>query len=255
MPFFPQFSNLFVPPYIQPSGPTPINPDNIAGLTLWLKSDTGVTYDGSDYVSLWQDQSGNGNDATGNIDGGTAPIRTANVINGYPSIQFDKSGQFLSLASAIGGTEFTLLAVIRNNDASTGCMFFWTTDSNYGRYIGIITASSYNADGRNRVTFAQGDNGSGNSGVLAFSNGAANNNFIIASCKQNGGGFAYLNGSGGTLGVGSFSASNTFDLIGGYAYGYEIDGDVVEVIAYDTALSTSNQEGIEAYLNNKYLIY
>ena len=34
------------------------------GMALWLKADAGVTKDGNNKVSVWTDQSGNGNDAT-----------------------------------------------------------------------------------------------------------------------------------------------------------------------------------------------
>jgi len=39
MPFFPQFSNLFVAPFV----PSAFSPADIAGLSLWLKADAGLT--------------------------------------------------------------------------------------------------------------------------------------------------------------------------------------------------------------------
>jgi len=55
--------------------PIPI-PTN--GLSLWLKSNTGVTLDGSD-VTGWADQSGNGNDVN---DVANMPMLVNNIING-----------------------------------------------------------------------------------------------------------------------------------------------------------------------------
>ena len=41
----------------------PFSPIDIAGISLWLKADAGVTVDG-DFVTAWADQSGSGNNAT-----------------------------------------------------------------------------------------------------------------------------------------------------------------------------------------------
>ena len=46
-------------PSVTPEPTIPIT----SGLTVWLKSDIGITKDGSNYVSQWNDQSGNGKDS------------------------------------------------------------------------------------------------------------------------------------------------------------------------------------------------
>lgn len=63
-------------------------PLDIAGCVLWLRSDLGVTKDGSNLVSLWADQSGNGNDFSQNTDA-SKPVWTADVGNGLPGLTFD----------------------------------------------------------------------------------------------------------------------------------------------------------------------
>jgi hypothetical protein len=50
--------------YTPVSSATPFSPSDLDSLVLWLKADAGVTKDGSNYVSSWADQSGNGNNAT-----------------------------------------------------------------------------------------------------------------------------------------------------------------------------------------------
>ena len=42
----------------------PFSPIDIAGISLWLKADAGVTVDGNDFVTAWADQSGNGNNCS-----------------------------------------------------------------------------------------------------------------------------------------------------------------------------------------------
>jgi hypothetical protein len=135
-------------------------------------------------------------------------------------------------------------------------MFLWSTDENYAKYIGVLTDVGYNADARNKFVLSEADAGGGGEGsVLAWSSASANNNFFIGTATQNGNGKAYLNGAGGTDSLGTFIESNTFDLIGGYGYGYELDGDVAEIIAYNRVLTTPERQQVEAYLNDKYEIY
>ena len=91
--------------------------------------------------------------------------------------------------------------------------------------------------------------------IIAWSSTAVNNNYFIGTAIQNGGGKAYSNGAGGTDSLGTFAESNTFNLIGGYGFGYELDGDVAEIIAYNRAVTSTERQQIEAYLNAKYAIY
>ena len=238
-------------PLISGGGSSPVIPP--AGLSLWLKADAGVTLSGSD-VTSWADQSGNGNNASSAA--GTRPTLVSNTLNSKPILRFNGTGQQMSLTSSIGGTEYTIVIVCKNNDNELGSMFLWTTDENYGLYIGVLTDETFNEDARNKFLLSEADAGGGGEGsVLAWSSASANNNFFIGTATQNGGGKAYLNGAGGTNSLGTFSASNLFNLIGGYGFGYELDGDVAEIIAYNRVLTTPERQQVEQYLNSKYQIY
>jgi len=229
------------------------NINNLFLPQLWLKADAGVTLSGSD-VTAWADQSGNGNNA--NSSPGTRPTFVSNTLNAKPVLRFDGTGQKMALTSSIGGTKYSIFIVCKNNDNTNGSMFFWSTDNNFAKYIAVSTDINYNENARNKFILSQSDTGGGGEGsVLAWSSASANNNFFIGTAMQNGGGKAYLNSSGGTNSEGTFNASNTFDLIGGYGFGYELDGDVAEIIAYNRALSDSERQQVEGYLNAKYAIY
>jgi hypothetical protein len=223
-----------------------------AGLSLWLKADAGVTLSGSN-VTAWADQSGNGNNASSSI--GTRPTLVSNTLNSKPVLRFDGAGQQMALTSSIGGTEYSIFIVCKNNDNTNGSMFFWATDENYGKYIAVITDENFNASARNKFLLSEADAGAGGEGsVIAWSSASANNDFFIGTATQNGGGKAYLNGYGGTDSLGTFEQSNTFDLIGGYGFGYELDGDVAEIIAYNRVLTTPERQQVEAYLLSKYAL-
>ena len=229
------------------------SPANLSGLSLWLKADAGVTLSGSD-VTAWADQSGNGNNASSTP--GTRPTLVSNTLNAKPVLRFDGAGQKMALTSSIGGTAYTILIVCKNNDNTNGSMFFWTTEEIFGRYIASITSTSYNASARNKFILSENDAGGGEGdSIIAWSSTAVNNNYFIGTAIQNGGGKAYSNGSGGNDSLGTFAGSNTFDLIGGYDFGYELDGDVAEIIAYNRAVTTPERQQVEGYLNTKYAIY
>lgn len=65
-----------------------VGPLGIAGCVLWLRADLGVTKDGSDKVSQWDDQSGNGNSFSAT---GTSRPTWQATGGGYavPVLQFD----------------------------------------------------------------------------------------------------------------------------------------------------------------------
>lgn len=235
------------------SGGAPFSPADLSGLSLWLKSDAGVTLSGSD-VTAWADQSGNGNNASSSI--GTRPTFVSNILNAKPVLRFDGAGQKMALTASIGGTEYSIFIVCKNNDNTDGSMFLWSTDENFGKYIASITSEAYNASAVNKFILSESDAGGGEGdSIIAWSSTAVNNNYFIGTATQNGGGKAYSNGSGGTDSLGTFIASNTFDLIGGYGFGYELDGDVAEIISYNRAVTTVERQQVEAYLNTKYAIY
>ena len=234
-------------------GGAPFSPADISGLSLWLKADAGVTLSGSD-VTAWADQSGNGNNASSEEE--TRPTLVSNTLNAKPVLRFDGAGQKMAITSSIGGTAYSIFIVCKNNDNENGSMFFWSTDNNFGKYIASITSETYNASARNKFILSQNDAGSGEGeSIIAWSSTAVNNNYFIGTATQNGGGKAYSNGSGGADSLGAFSASNTFNLIGGYGFGYELDGDVAEIISYNRAVTTPERQQVEAYLNTKYAIY
>jgi len=221
-----------------------------AGLSLWLKADAGVTLSGSD-VTAWADQSGNDNNASS--EEGTRPTFVSNTLNSKPVLRFDGAGQQMALTSSIGGTEYSIFIVCKNNDNTNGSMFFWSTDENYGKYIASITSGAYNASARNRFILSENDAGSGEGeSIIAWSSAEVFNSYFVGTATQNGGGKAYSYGSGGTDSLGTFVASNTFDLIGGYEFGYELDGDVAEIISYNRAVTTPERQQVESYLTNKY---
>lgn len=87
---------------------------------LWLKADKGVVLNGV-HVTAWQDQSGNGNDAsqTGVIS--AQPILLSNWKNGLPAVYFDGNDVMQINSTLIGttnGQAFTMAIVHQFDDLS-----------------------------------------------------------------------------------------------------------------------------------------
>ena len=86
------------------------------GLQLWLRSDVGITVDGSGFVHTWADQSGKGNDFTrDSANAGPALIAGAGP-GGADVLRFDGVDDVLrSQALLVAGksvTVFTVIAVL-----------------------------------------------------------------------------------------------------------------------------------------------
>ncbi len=83
--------------------PVPLTVNN--GLQLWLKADAGVTADASGSISVWADQSPNGNNASQDNALATPPVSfqpmlVANALNGKPVIHFDGVDDFMQIPNA-----------------------------------------------------------------------------------------------------------------------------------------------------------
>src|SRR5205823_5514890 len=84
-------------------------PVPLAGMTLWLRADRGVT-SGQSGVTAWADQSGAGHDF---VPAGGSPDLVADVLNHRPIIRFNGTDDRLrSTSQLITGNQFTIFTVL-----------------------------------------------------------------------------------------------------------------------------------------------
>ena len=215
------------------------------GLVVHLESDLNVTTNGGN-VGGWLDQSGNGNDLTA---GGDPQLVAAATPSGQPAIVFDGSGDYLARVASLnnlpaGGADRSMFVVARYRSNGYGGIAYGPSAPSCGRVFGLIVD---------------------NTGDLAVQRWCGD---YKTSVPGNGAGWllqtAVLDGASliqykdGEL-IGSSSAS--FDtVLDRFAIGEEIDGspdlamDVAAVLVYDRALSAVERAGVEAYLQQKYLL-
>lgn len=224
-------------------GGAAFKPTDVPGCVLWLESDTGITADHSppqdgDKVSAWADQSITGTSAT---QGTSAymPLFKTNQKNGYPSIRFDGSNDFLSTGAFTLHTA-DIYWVIKNIVYSQDHTFcdglsdtMWVTQRPldpyirqlggvYGNYTDIMPAGSW---------------------VLLQSKFAA--------------GSSLLRVNGGTAVTSSLWAVYPDGLIIGSQSGgtWAANIEICGLIAYSAGISDSDRTKVQDYLNNKYIIY
>ena len=107
------------------------SPADVSGLTLWLDASEGITKDGSNLVSQWDDQSGNSNNV---VQATTAnkPTWVDSTLNGLPVIRFDGSNDDLSKSTFAGGAisqAFYIFVVIKPAVGGSGAQYNWDNAS------------------------------------------------------------------------------------------------------------------------------
>ena len=226
-------------------------------LGLWLRADKGVVLNGTT-VSQWNDQSGNGNNAIQ----GTAnaqPLYVENVLNGLPTLRFDGGNDLMNITTNLmnGISAYTCFSVIKytyntNNTLISGNLAGGNSES-FLNYAYIFAANTLygNLTLRNGMGYIENDcytnfnvlsqnfngNGTGNSGKLKIYKNGTNLSLT------------YL----GT--VPSTTLANTSLLIGREVPNNNwMNGDIAEIIFYNSALSDYNRQQVEKYLSSKYNI-
>jgi len=236
------------------------------GMLLWLRADAGVTQTGNK-TSAWTSQGGNATTANQTV-AGSQPAYVANALNGKPVIRFDGVDDCLNFAGVPvnGLTGMTIFMVAANRSAQApsthadASAIFWTES---GGSWGTVYLSPYQASVRYRFGTTQNQSAAYPTCTRSTSNGGLiGGNFSISSVTHNGtseslfvNGVAAFNqtgklatiaacGSNGYLGRGNASTANSTQ--------YFYDGDIAEVIVYNRAVSDTERQTVEAYLNNKY---
>ena len=226
---------------------------DIAGLQLWLDADDSdtITLNGST-VSQWDDKSGNGY----HVSQGTAsnqPTYVTAVLNSKNIVRFDGVNDIISNSSAqpvAGSSSRTIFYVFSCNSAVGGnvnnvdyALYFGTANPALGGVIalsqelGIRVNSGYrifnqsNEDGSHAIISAVQD-GTNVSNYSMWKNGSALSATSTNSRELNTGAGIY---------IGAHAASVNFH-----------NGDIAEIIVYNSALSTSDRESVESYLSTKW---
>jgi hypothetical protein len=227
----------------------PFNPSSIAGLQLWLKADT-LTYADGDPVTLFNDQSGQGNSPSAT--GTACPTFKTGIINGKSVVRYDGSttrlmgcvpGAFGSLGAM---TLFFVLRPIATGGPAHQFFFCVSRTSNgwnialntsgqiewwYSNLGGLVTSTTSNAD-NTPVLLALSHDPAGSPKTTFYRNGTADGTDNNAKAADGVSGY-YLGGC---------------NTIPADVY----HGDIAEVLVYDSALSSTDRGNVTTYLKSRW---
>lgn len=226
------------------------------GAALLLESDAGITTDGSNRVTGWLDQSGNGHHASQAVEGGR-PLLVNNVLNGLPALRFDGSTDFLGVAGqVITSQQFSIFAVV-NDTETTG--LYREVFSNWdpaNTTTSVFLGSRFVNPSliRTRFTDQMGGAADGQAGVGVLDDPTSH--FIFTGISGASDALIYQDQAliaqeGGPL---SARILNTPYVIGrqGALNGEHWQGDIAALIVYDRELSAAERGQVWNYLGVKY---
>ena len=232
-------------------------PSDFSDLVVWLRADSGVTFDiPTKQVSAWADKSGQ-NNSVAQATSSKQPLRYGyGGINDKEYIGFDgTSDTFTSNVNSPIGTDFTIFEVSKIN-GNTNSVFSYNRLGVSGIYFGTNARELYatvNDGSENITTRTNVDNRSTNHIGVFKKNGKRidleyydSDNSILTDFTNlsfdNTKTFNFY-----TFNIGSFDTGAVNDSL--------LNGNISEVIVYNRALSESEISDVKGYLNLKYKIY
>ena len=244
---------------------TPFLPSSLAGLSLWLKADAGVTLAGSN-VTAWADQSQNGNNATARTGNSTF---VSSVINGKPVLRFDGTANLITNNFFVHNynTPITIIAVSKASASTVRgeqpTARYIAGVTNNGGYEFGLSYGAYEAENPN-FSNTYGISYAGSADIESSPMGE--NEKRIASTINSGSEISFfldatlvgtadpaVDWSGGNNSTGAFSIGS--DVVLDEIDNFFCTCDIAEIIIYNRAITTPERQQVEAYLNSKYQIY
>lgn len=249
------------------------SPAEITGLKLWLDASSADTlYDATSGGSLvtadsgvarWEDKSGNGSHAVQST-GANQPLRKASVQNGRDVLRFDGTNDTLQISSITLPTYFTAFVVSSTTRSGNDLKFWLEHSANVNSNNGFFFNGTYEGAWTIR-------RGAGSSAVrygpLVDSSDWIGSGWALASLTYNsaGVGSIYKNGtfvSDATLDLSTTSAATSaldnsdvtasLNIASRNGSSLFLNGDIGEIVIYNSALSSVNREAVENYLLAKW---
>lgn len=192
-----------------------------------------VAADGSIY--RWEDKSGNARHLTKAT--ALQPIRKTAVKNGKDVARFDGT-KYMGLASAYSlPTSHSYFIVVTKTSSVL----------QYQDQLATTTGNGY-AYNSNKVQLG------GATGDPANSTSMTNSTYYLFACVVTAGSVQFYRNAA-TDGTGSGYAAQSVGYVGGRVAGENLTGDICEMLVFPSALSSTDRQKVETYLNSKWAIY
>ena len=207
------------------------NPLSIAGCALWLDAADSSTVTGTNPITAWTDKA-----AGRSVTITSGPVYGTTTQNGLKTMYFNNNVISSSIASAVGLSDFTLIAV----------WYQYTGGTNTVLSLGTVASSSQSLGySGNKYNFYQ--YGSLESAYTTGSAWVVQVGTRISSVKR-----VYITGT-----VGSVPASDSFNVTSttitiGKGDNFQIVGEIAEIMVYTGTMSDTNRQLLESYLSQKW---
>jgi hypothetical protein len=206
------------------------SPASVAGLALWTQSSVQTVTDAGGHVSVWKDQSGRGNDLKQTA-ASSQPVLVAGTVNGFPTLHFDGSNDWMQFTTAFSGTIRAVFAVLKEDPETLTNRAVLGYSGNNDFFPGGATLWSSNTSAATRLgqTWLNG----------VMVDGTTTNRPKAMS----------------VLSVVPTAGATADRLFNSVYWGTYWKGDIAELIIYDQAITSSQRKAVEDYLANKYAAY
>ena len=228
-------------------------PWNRTNLTLWLKSDAGITLDGKNGVSRWADQSSRSNHLE-QIDADRRPTVLTDALHGLPTLQF--RDDWLTRGNVLGTNLFSsnsvsLFVVQRQlgSDIRTTTLA-WRGGSEQRLYL--------HATYDDNLSFQVGNPSAGGN-VTTLQPPGWDDAWHVISCHRNGtNGVIRVDGIAVTPPLVFTSEANVDQsadfIVGSDHFGNTFNGDIAEILIFNEVLSVTDRQTVEETLLNKWAV-
>jgi hypothetical protein len=207
------------------------NPLSVPGCALWLDAADSSTVTGTSPITGWADKAAG---RTVTITSG--PTYGSTTRNGLKTMSFNNNVISSSIASAVGLSDFTLIAVWYQSSAGTNTVLS----------LGTVASSSQSLGySGNKYNFYQ--YGSLESAYTTTPTWVVQVGTRISSVKR-----VYIMGTVGSVpSSDSFNVTNTTVTIG-KGDNFAIAGEIAEIMVYTGTMSDTNRQLLESYLSQKW---
>ena len=239
-----------------------VNPTSISGLQLWLDAaDASTLYDATTGGSLvaadgtvarWEDKSTNARHATQGT-AGSRPTRKTAVQNGRDVLRFDGTADFMDVSSTISFQLFSCFVVCMRTSTSgtvgVYCADDGTAPNARGSQTVVISgnaprSTSFSTTSAGSVTVTSTETITANTYFLCTAQQSSSTLSIRKNAVSGGSSAATHHSTARSSTVGR----NLKDVNNNFLH----NGDICEIVLYDTALSDANRTLVENYLIAKW---
>lgn len=218
-----------------------IQPSDIANLIFWYRADQGVTKDGSNLVSQWDDLSGNGHHLE-QASGSLQPTWNASTANGQPAIRGGLAANVHLMASWAYSQPVHVFHIVKQHG--------WTNPRYLYNLRGStsVTCGVYQRGGSPAVRMHAGSEVAQTDGPAVGGSFGLLQHYFSGSSS-----FAQLNNNTPATGnAGTSSPTGLTIFANGTSSGTNSDTECAEMFAYGGEITGDNLAALKAYVYSRY---